>query len=97
MVLVCLLFIFQNLANSLNPEFTLTLQGCYIITMYTNITLLSVNRQMSVYFIKKVHLDGLKLIILIVNRKQLILPCSYLNPRLVFFTQCTGPLNNSHL
>ena len=35
MVLVCI----QNclslkLANSLNPEFTLTLQGCYIIAMY---------------------------------------------------------------
>ena len=36
MVLVCI----QNclslkLANSLNPEFTLTLQGCYIIAMYS--------------------------------------------------------------
>ena len=27
--------------------------------------------------LKKVHLNELKLIILVVNRKQLILPCSY--------------------
>ena len=26
-----------KLANSLNPEFTLTLQGCYIFAMYANI------------------------------------------------------------
>ena len=32
----------------------------------------------SVYFIKKVHLNELKLIILSANCKQLILPCSYL-------------------
>ena len=38
MVLVCI----QNhlslkLANSLNPEFILTLQGCYIIAMYSKL------------------------------------------------------------
>ena len=48
MVLVCK----QNclslkLANSLNPEFTLTLQGCYIIAMYNCI---GIGTQTSVNF-----------------------------------------------
>ena len=51
MVLVCI----QNclslkLANSLNPEFTLTLQGCYIIAMYNCIGIGTKNRQTSFNF-----------------------------------------------
>ena len=51
MVLVCI----QNclslkLANSLNPEFTLTLQGCYIIAMYNCIGIGTQNRQTSCNF-----------------------------------------------
>ena len=51
MVLVCI----QNclslkLANSLNPEFTLTLQGCYIIAMYNCIGIGTQNRQTSFNF-----------------------------------------------
>ena len=37
-----------SLANSLNPEFTLTLQGCYIFAMYStsaNVCLLSLKDQ----------------------------------------------------
>ena len=39
MILVCKqICLSLKLANSLNPEFTLTLQGCYIITMNSQLS-----------------------------------------------------------
>ena len=51
MVLVCIQnCLFLKLANSLNPEFTLTLQGCYIIAMYNCWYIGTQNRQTSFNF-----------------------------------------------